>query len=359
MRVKRFEASSLEEAMRAVKAEFGPDAVVLSSGTAPGTPGNGGARRVAVTAARTEDLGVIRRMMAREQASRATSLAVFPQVRAWRDVFLGAGARAEDVAAAVEAAVAATREGATPEAAFAAALEARWPTRGPVRVAAGRPRIVAVTGRHGEGRTTLARKLAHRAAGVAPGRVFLLDCSPESVSPMRTDPDLPGVELAPAPDPWALGDRLAACQDAFFVVLDLPGFNPLEPATVTAVAERVVVAPGAEVLLAAAATTAPEETLAAVRCLPRGGVSGIALTHLDDATRPGGTVEVGVRAGLPLAFLSGGRSAEMGLELASWSAVLQWIEAVRARVLPAGTANDAGPAADPGEADDLALARAG
>jgi len=118
---------------------------------------------------------------------------------------------------------------------------------------------------------------------------------------------------------------------AFFVVLDLPGFNPREAATVAAVAERVVTAPGAEVLLVASAATAPEETVAAAASLPAGGVSGLAITHLDSATRLENVVLAAIRTGLPLTFLSRGRRPALGLELATWEGVLAGVTAVASR----------------------------
>lgn len=339
MRVKRFEAATLEEAMRAVKAEFGPDAVVLSTRSfevPSGERGGAPRRRIEVTAAETEDLGVIRRAMAREGAARATPQAVPPELSAWQEALLNARVPAAEVNEVMSSAARAMVEGSEPLQACATALEGRWPTRGPVRLRPGRPRIVALTGRFGEGRSTLARKLVRRAAGVAPGRVVLLDCAPEGDGFARAvaDPDLAGVECLAAPDPWTLSDHLKTFEDAFFIALDLPGFNPLEPATVAAVAERVVAVHGAEVLLVASAATAAEETLAALSVLPRGGVSGIAMTHLDDALGPTAVLEVATRAGVPMAFLSGGRTAEMGLELATWTTLLQYVDATRARTLP-------------------------
>ncbi len=382
MSARTFRAVTLVDALRAVRAELGESAVIMS--TAESAVG------VEVTAMASTSRRGMRRMLERLQASRERSYEVFEE----EALPVAAGGGGHVVLASSQPATpdddlelpepvadnwvpAATRAGmdgvpglqvvrdaplrkAPIAAAFrdmdlppdlaarltAAAgrgplgwervlsfLERGWPTPDAHLGRVGRPVALAFVGPNGVGRSTLIRGLASRAVIDEPGRVVIVQVGfPGRRLDPRTELDAPvGVELRRAHHPHELRSVVLDHSDVSAVLLDLPTIDVHDPGERQALDRFVQAAerscPEVEWHAVLSARWSTREATRTLRALDFVSLRGAAWTHLDRVADPGTVIATTLRTDVPPSFLHGdGTGDGSSSGAATWDSIVDWLK---------------------------------
>jgi flagellar biosynthesis protein FlhF len=289
MRLRTFNAATLDEAMALVRDELGDDAVIVSTyqsrrgrgaqvtAALDDTPGDADfAAEVAHEEIGVEPDDEIAQVLAFHRIDGAIRSALARDARACRQ---------DDAALALATAI----DAAT---AFAA-LPSRSDTP------------VMFVGPPGAGKTVTVVKLAARAV-LAGMQVHIL--TTDSVrsgayEQLAALADMMDVPLTATDTPAALAEALAAIDDADLVLIDTPGTNPFSPAEMADLAAFAETANAEQVLvLSAGGDGADQIETAAI--FARAGVRLLHATRLDCARRFGGIVAAAIAAHMTIAEAS-------------------------------------------------------
>jgi flagellar biosynthesis protein FlhF len=325
MKLRRFTAATMQQALRQVKAALGPDAVILETGEAGGritvtaavdapeapaaaratTPGD----RELVREVR-QLLGVVRELL--DTRRHDAALADDPEVSRLHRALLEQGVDGVIAAALVRETAGRLGQGTPLAHALAGTLGASGaPATGArVRVFLGPP---------GDGKTTTVAKLAAQARQ-AGRRVALVGTDTYRIgalAELETYGRALGVPVAPAADPAALARVLAATRDADLVLVDTAGAAPVAGAALAELSALVEAAgPDAERCLVTSAATAARAAAETWEAFAPLRPAACVLTKCDVA--PGGPV-LGVlwRRGVPVTHVAAGRRVPDDLEPAT------------------------------------------
>jgi flagellar biosynthesis protein FlhF len=337
MRIRKFEAASMREALSQVKKELGADAMVvatrpirrglLGSGVEvtaalddpepPVAPGSGVAAYGAAPAKSGAGAGGalseadIERIMAplRSELRSLRSL-----VRAAADAGSAPDVRSELQALRqlVSTRLASDAPAAKPTAPELGALAA-----GATLVAPSEKRVVALVGPTGVGKTTTIAKLAARAALVAREKVAIITLDTYRVGgeeQIRTYADLMGVPLTLVASPDQLGAALAAYKRRDRVFIDTAGRSPRDGASVAELEQALAGLDELEVHLCMPAATSPGAADSCFRRYRRVGIDRLLFTKLDEADDPAELVRTPVRLERPVSFVTTGQRVPEDLE---------------------------------------------
>jgi flagellar biosynthesis protein FlhF len=349
MQIKRFEAKTMTQALQMVKAEFGPEAVILSARSLRGGRGLFGAARAAgveVTAAKDSGwgaplpsgsaaaappaaaggrpaanggrTGVLRTLnhtlrnwagRARDGAAAADPGLPEPGLDTGLAGKLLAGGLRREIAAELAAGLAAAGTPAE-RAALLGALErlgvsSSEPGSG---ASGGRLRAAVIVGPTGVGKTTAAVKLAlrHSRGGLKTALMTVDDRRIGAVAQLQTYAEITGLPFAAAPG--AAGARSALERLAAFdrVIVDTPGVSPGDPALRAELDSMLAELAGAEVILLLNAALPEKDLEAAIGAWRHAGITHLGFARLDETGACGSLINVLAASGLPLAFLSTG-----------------------------------------------------
>jgi flagellar biosynthesis protein FlhF len=331
MRIAKFQATDMRDALAQVKRELGPDAVIvatkevrrglLATGVevtaaidfedAAPTASSYGARGSAPTAPVLND-GDVERILAplrSELRSLKTFLRPLAETR-------GDDGLRNELAALRQAIASLQQPGGGPnlaepsidEIAEHSALTA--PSRG---------RIVAVVGPTGVGKTTTIAKLAARAALVEHRQVAIVTLDSYRVGgeeQIRAFADLMGVPLTLVADPTALRATVSSV-DADLVYIDTAGRSPRDAGAVATLAQAFTGIEDLEIHLAVPAGAGER---AITTCYARHRILGIdrlLFTKVDEAEELSELVRAPARLGKPVTWLTTGQRVPEDLEAAT------------------------------------------
>jgi len=314
MLLKRFEASSMQQALARVRAECGDDALLVETRSTR----NG----VLVVAARPETA-----LPARDQAGRPTR----GREQRWTRGFRPLAQRAEDfglsarILAAVENALLGTRvdlsrpgDPALPGLAVRV-LQALLPVEPRLE---GRPvhrdfHALALVGPTGVGKTTTLAKLAARAvaAGQDIALVTVDTYRVAAVEQLRAFADLLGVPLEVAFTPADLRTILRRHHARDRVYVDTTGRSPLDR---DALHQGDAALPGREVarVLCLQSGTRRRDAEVVLDAHDRAGIDAVCLTKWDETTMPGEAMSACVERGLRLSHIGIGQEVPADLAVA-------------------------------------------
>lgn len=379
MQIKRFEAKTMTQALKMVKEEFGPEAVILSARSlreGRGLLGLGRPTGVEVTAARDSGWGFASLTRSAEPTRRPEEaaadvpakappggmlrtlnrawrqLAVRPQAGAGREPearaalpdaelarhLLAGGLRedlAEEIAAALRAAGfgAATAEPAALRAHLLAALGGLGVRSRPPAAEwqAGGPAITALVGPAGVGKTTTAVKLAVREMrrGLRTGLLTLDDRRIGAVQQLETCAAIIGAPFAAAAGAAQIGAALARFAGLDRLIVDTPGVGPADDALRAELHELLGGLPGAERVLLLHAGLPEADLKTVVAAWSRRGATHLGFARLDETSACGSLLNLLADARLPLALLSTGPAVPEDLAIAG-------LELLADRLLAAG-----------------------
>jgi flagellar biosynthesis protein FlhF len=370
MRIRKFEASDMREALALVKRELGPDAMVISTrqlkkgligqggvevtaavdepeqphtggpeaSTAPQSYGRAGqapsaassygpsGRAPQATPAPQMSLSEtdIERIMA---PLRSELRSLRTMVRAMSEPAPG---RSDDVRAelnamrqslaAMQMGMAAPARGAIPGELTLGELAHKNTIATPSE-----RRVVVVVGPTGVGKTTTIAKLAARASLVAHEKVAILTLDSYRVGgeeQMRTYADLIGVPLTLVPSPQQLGHAIASCKKADRIFVDTAGRSPRDAAALTELAEAILALTDAEVHLAMPAGLSPSAMDTIFKRFSPLGLDRLLFTKLDEADDLAELVRAPVRMGRAISHITTGQRVPEDFEDATTARLL-------------------------------------
>jgi flagellar biosynthesis protein FlhF len=347
MRIRKFEAPDMREALALVKRELGPEAMVISTrqlkkgllgacvevtaavdapettpGPGPSTYGPSGRTPAAPPAtAMSQSLSEtdVERIMAplrSELRSLRTMLRALSEPAGRQDeVKAELAALRASIAVLNVAAPPARQESSLAEIAARAHL-----------VAPSERRVVVVVGPTGVGKTTTIAKLAARAALVAHEKVAILTLDSYRVGgeeQMRTYADLIGVPLTLVPTPGQLHAALAQVRRADRVFVDTAGRSPRDAAALTELAEAILGLSDAEVHLAMPAGMSATSMDVCFKRFSSLGLDRLLFTKLDEADDLGELVRAPARLGRPVAHITTGQQVPEDFEDASTARLVE------------------------------------
>ncbi len=376
MKIKRFLASSMREAMRQVREEQGPDAVILASHTRQDG--------VEVVAAVDYDEALMRQAVARTDApmpkaaaakpakanktapaaavaaesvreSRQVEWAIDPQIRRLETELVELRGLLEATLAATETRIAQAHPNRArllalmDQLGFSPRIGQRIAATLPIDADETRTRClpvgwlakhlmvsapavletggrVALVGPTGVGKTTTLAKLAARAVRRFGSRqVALISLDTFRVGAeeqLSTYARLLGVPLYVAHAPEQLGERLRDLSDCRCVFIDTPGMSPGDERLVESLDALGCRADEIQSWLVLPAGQQREDLDAAVHRFKAANPTAMVLTKLDECTRLGGALSVALEHQLPLTVLCDGQRVPEDFHLARASDVV-------------------------------------
>lgn len=322
--VKAYRALNMPAALEQIRAELGPDALILETRWVRRSSGGSTAiLEIEVVASNEPD----------DRAGPAPSSefgvpSSEPRIESpIRPLWNVLRAQAVDEGLALELITAAVTENgpstwassALARQAIAGQIALRIHTTGPLRFRRGGRRLLAIAGPTGVGKTTTVAKLA--AAHVTRGRrvslVNLDTYKTGATHQLGSYAELLGVPFHVAYNPLELSDILEDLHDSDLVLLDMPGCGARNRPLIAESREFLGQAPGCEVHLAIAATMhygAMLEVATAFGDLP---IDAVMLTKIDEATHLGPALSLVHKLAKPVSYLTTGQSVPADLEIAT------------------------------------------
>lgn len=182
------------------------------------------------------------------------------------------------------------------------------------------PAVLAVIGSTGVGKTTTVAKLAARLALEEKRRVELVTLDTyriAAVEQLKTYAEIIGAGCHVVSSVLELDVMIRRFPVDATVLIDTTGRNPHDLADQYELSDYLKRHSEIRKCLAIQATTNPADALAAVKKFEMYGADCLALTKLDETTRPGAMLEVLVGSGLPLNYLCVGQRVPEDLKLAT------------------------------------------
>jgi flagellar biosynthesis protein FlhF len=375
MKVKTFQALTIQEALRAVKAELGPDAVILSTREVRGGASLFGLfgrpmvevcaavdvetaetprferelRRSAAAppptapagpdcdwAACRAELSRIRELLESSGGASRGAATLPPPLQAARDRLVRAGLAA-GTALELLARLPAGLVGRTgAEDALRRLLVRETRTGGPLLELGDWKKTVMLVGPTGVGKTTTIAKLAAHYHGREKRAVSLVTLDTyrlAAVEQLRLYAKAIGVPLQVALTREELLAFLRRRSGTELILIDTPGRSPLDAAGMEELRRTVAMEQPLETHLVLAATTRDEDLQEAVDRYAALPINRLLFTKLDETTRFGAPFELMRRTGWPLSYLSTGQKVPDDLQVATPERVAGLLLGEGARVL--------------------------
>ncbi|MCC7309410.1 MAG: flagellar biosynthesis protein FlhF [Acidobacteria bacterium] len=193
--------------------------------------------------------------------------------------------------------------------------------------------ILAVIGSTGVGKTTTAAKLAARAALYDHHRVELVTLDTyriAAVEQLKTYAEIIGAGCHVVRSVFELDATLCRMPTNAKVIIDTTGRNPHDLADQFEFSDFLQRRPDIRKCLVVQATTHPLDAAAAIKKFEMYGADCIAVTKMDETTRPGAVLETIIDSRLPLAYLAAGQRVPEDLQAATPETLTNRILAFRA-----------------------------
>lgn len=305
-----YKARDMGDALARIKRELGADAVILSSREVRERSSHGLALSVEVTAAPFGNLD-------RHAADRLSQSTADARAGSLERRFLDAGVPMNAARTLSMRVRRELREGkGTLVDALTAALRSEVAFAGSAR-----PRVQALVGPTGVGKTTTLAKLAAIAALIE-GRTVALVCLDQyrvgASDQLSRYADLIGIQMECATDAKSFDRALRRLAGADLVLVDTSGRSPRDTAGIALTAETLRSASEqVEVHLCVPAAMRESELVGTIECQSVASPSRLIVTKLDEASFSGGVLAAYVHSGLPLSYFTTGQRVPEDIEAAS------------------------------------------
>ncbi len=297
MRLRTFTAETLQDAMNAVRAEMGADAVIISSGDAPGggVQVRAAAERALPQGEETAAVAVERRITARKKhrGDAAQGLTRIARALAWH-------AATDDAAEALMHSACEMEDGEA-TATLARAIDARYAVH-PIEHFPQRPLLFA--GPAGAGKTSTLAKVAARmtAAGVRPTIIAADDGAGAREQLSAYAEAMGGLRVEPVDGLRELAAVLETLEPTGPVLIDSEAVNPFDLDALERLSSLARAA-DSEIVAVLEAGVSPEDAEDAAAILAAAGAGRAIVTKVDAAQRLGALLAPG-EAGLAYAHVS-------------------------------------------------------
>ena len=181
----------------------------------------------------------------------------------------------------------------------------------------GRPTIMAFVGTTGVGKTTTLAKLAARQVSRGKKSVGLITLDNYSIAAnhqLEMYAQIIGVPLETAANAGDLKKAVKRLKDKEIILIDTPGINPKDPVQIQELKSSLAGISSLKTQLIMSATTKEKDCIAISEDFKDIGVDQILFTKTDESSIFGNIVNVLIRTNLPLSFLCGGRKVPQDIE---------------------------------------------
>lgn len=196
-------------------------------------------------------------------------------------------------------------------------VEERIPVSGPIAVAPGRRRVVALVGPTGVGKTTTIAKLAanfrlreHRRVGLITVDTYRI----AAVEQLRTYADIIDLPMEVVATPREMKQALARLADLDLVLLDTAGRSPQDEARIQELQAILAESQPDEVHLVLSSVASLPQLSRAARQFGQVGVTSLVMTKLDEATGLGNLLSLLGRSNLPISYVTHGQNVPDDIE---------------------------------------------
>jgi flagellar biosynthesis protein FlhF len=183
-----------------------------------------------------------------------------------------------------------------------------------------KPAVIAVIGATGVGKTTTIAKLAARVALHERRRVELVTLDTyriAAVEQLKTYAEIIGAGCQVVQSTLELDAVLRRMPSDATILIDTTGRNPHDLADQFEFSDYLRQHPEIRKCLAVQSTIHPLDGIAAINKFAMYGADCLALTKLDETTRPGALLELAAESRLPLAYLCMGQRVPEDLQIAT------------------------------------------
>lgn len=181
----------------------------------------------------------------------------------------------------------------------------------------GRPTIMAFVGTTGVGKTTTIAKLAARQVNQGNKSVGLItidNYSIAAIQQLETYARIIGIPLEPAANADELKKAVKRFKNKEIILIDTPGINPKNQDQIQEIKACLAGISGLKTQLIMSATTKEKDCIAISEAFKGIGIHQILFTKTDESSIFGNIVNLLVRTNLPLSFLCGGRRVPDDIE---------------------------------------------
>jgi len=337
MRVKRFTAGDITEALRLVRRELGPEAVILSTGRLPQggvevsaavEPPAGAAQpagsapapepeqgdTVSLLARRLEDLsGMLGRHLVAAEA--ATGFAARPEVAPFYHCLKEQELDPRLIARLLDGLSAPDGVGLLPR--LYIRFKKMLNTGYRLKVTPGRPVVWALVGPTGVGKTTTVAKLAAAFSlkqGLRVGMITADAYRMAAAEQLAVYGRIMGVPTREAADPEQMGRVLAELKDRDIILVDTVGRSPGDTRSLEELRRVLQAVPGLVCHLVLACPTRDRDQARVVEAFQPFEPRSLVFTKLDETDTFGPLVNQMVHTGLPVSYLTFGQKVPDDLE---------------------------------------------
>ena len=183
--------------------------------------------------------------------------------------------------------------------------------------AKGRPTIMAFVGTTGVGKTTTIAKLAARQVNQSQKSVGLISMDNYSIAAnhqLETYAQIIGTPLETAANAGELKKAVKRLKGQDIIFIDTPGINPKDQVQIQELKSCLAGISSLKTQLIMSATTKEKDCIAISEAFKGIGVHQILFTKTDESSIFGNLVNVLIRTKLPLSFLCGGRKVPDDIE---------------------------------------------
>ena len=297
MDLRTYRASSLQEALRLVREDLGPDASLLHTRNVEGGISRwlGGANQIEVTA--SAEVRVPSRLEGILQP--AMNEVPAADIHDYRSKFRADLLREHRRGAALD------------EIYYDKSLADEICVSGPIRGGGARPRVVAFVGPTGVGKTTSIAKLAARFALQQECSVGLITVDTyriAAVEQLRTYAEIMDLPLEVVSSPREARQAVQRLGDLDLILMDTAGRSPRDEIRIAELQMTLAEAAANEIVLVLSAAAGIENCLSAAETFSRIGVTSLLLTKLDEAVSLHGLLPLFCNPRLPLCYVTDGQS---------------------------------------------------
>ncbi|MGD8754347.1 MAG: flagellar biosynthesis protein FlhF [Desulfobacterales bacterium] len=187
-------------------------------------------------------------------------------------------------------------------------------------------RVMAVVGPTGVGKTTTIAKLAALHALEQHQSVALISIDSYRIgatAELKVYAQAMGIVLKTAATPAAFGAAVDECCEYDLILVDTPGLNPLNPDEIDFIKRCLACIDQLEIYLALSAMSKESDLNKSFECLNTLDVTGLIFTKLDESCSYGNLINFLSDHSLPLTYLTGGRQVPNAIESGSVEKIVE------------------------------------
>ena len=206
--------------------------------------------------------------------------------------------------------------------------------------ATGKPKIMALFGSTGAGKTTTIAKLAAIQANRRRKQVAVISIDNYGIAAneqLKSYARIIGVPLETAVTPVELKRLLKKFKGHDFILIDTPGINPSDPNQIVELQSYFAKLPELQKHLVVSVATKEKDLVDIAAAFKEIGVQRLLFTKLDESGTYGNMLNMLIRTNIPLSFLSCGRKVPDDLEAGSIPKLVDLIFSIDAPKRPSAT----------------------